>query len=176
MITGQFRQTVAAQEAHRTWQRLEALDNRLGESLSENAQTDRRDNRRHQARLTVIDEAQKNITALSGHVVSLQSDLFRQAGARRLRPGPDGRDRRRRSAARPIRIPIHAIQRNSRPDCVIRIPNVKGAIVIDSKFPLEAFEVLRDADNEDASKAPRPRCAATSEACEGHRREIPHPR
>ena len=35
--------------------------------------------------LSVIDEAQKNISELSGQVVSLQADPFRQAGARRLR-------------------------------------------------------------------------------------------
>ncbi len=40
-----------------------------------------------------------------------------------------------------------------RPDCAIRIPNVTARIVVDSKFPLEAFTALRAADSEEARKA-----------------------
>src|SRR6266850_1175600 len=37
------------------------------------------------------------------------------------------------------------LSNNNRPDCLIRLPGSKTAIVIDSKFPLEAFEVLKNA-------------------------------
>src|SRR5580692_10295441 len=73
-VGGQFTQTVAAQEAlTRTLaERLEALDKRLGEGLSDNATKTAATIAGIGERLTVIDEAQKNISALSGHVVSLQ--------------------------------------------------------------------------------------------------------
>jgi DNA recombination protein RmuC len=45
------------------------------------------------------------------------------------------------------------LSNNARPDCAIRIPNVQARIVVDSKFPLEAFQALRKADSEDARKA-----------------------
>jgi DNA recombination protein RmuC len=37
----------------------------------------------------------------------------------------------------------YTLSNGKRPDCIIRIPNVEGVIVVDSKFPLEAFESLR---------------------------------
>ena len=37
------------------------------------------------------------------------------------------------------------LSNRNRPDCVIRIPGNKALLVIDSKFPLEAFEALRRA-------------------------------
>ena len=46
-----------------------------------------------------------------------------------------------------------------RADCLIRLPNPPGPIVIDSKFPLEAYEKLRNADTDwevnEAAKALR---------------------
>ena len=46
------------------------------------------------------------------------------------------------------------LSNGNRPDCVIRIPNVQGVIVVDSKFPLEAFETLRGlATDEDRKQA-----------------------
>ena len=37
------------------------------------------------------------------------------------------------------------LSNGSRPDCVIRLPGSKTAIVIDSKFPLESFTALNAA-------------------------------
>ena len=37
------------------------------------------------------------------------------------------------------------LSNKNRPDCLIRLPGSKTAIVIDSKFPLEAFEQLKNA-------------------------------
>src|SRR5690242_16365542 len=73
-IGGQFSQTVAAQEAlsRLLGERLEALEKRVGDSLKESATKTGETLGGIQTRLTVIDEAQKNISALSGQVVSLQ--------------------------------------------------------------------------------------------------------
>jgi DNA recombination protein RmuC len=43
----------------------------------------------------------------------------------------------------------HTLSNGSRPDCIIRLPNVKAVLVVDSKFPLEAFEALKTASEEE---------------------------
>jgi|TARA_B100001971_G_C18038024_1_gene456114 DNA recombination protein RmuC len=40
-----------------------------------------------------------------------------------------------------------AVGENRCADCLIRLPNPPGAIVVDAKFPLESYYVLRDADD-----------------------------
>ena len=69
------------------------------------------------------------------------------------------------------------LSNRNRPDCVIRIPGNKALLVIDSKFPLEGFELLRMAATEDEKKvragAGARRCR---QACRRHRRQISHSR
>ena len=76
-IAGQFQATLEAQAqlSRSLAERIEALDKRLGENLKETASKSGETLGGIQARLTVIDEAQKNISALSGQVVSLQQIL-----------------------------------------------------------------------------------------------------
>jgi DNA recombination protein RmuC len=76
-IGGQFTQTVAAQEAltRTLGERLEALEKRMGENLTDSATKTAASIAGIGERLVVIDEAQKNISALSGQVVSLQQVL-----------------------------------------------------------------------------------------------------
>jgi len=50
----------------------------------------------------------------------------------------------------------YTLSNGKRPDCIIRIPNGEGVIVVDSKFPLEAFESLR-ASPATKSESSRPR-------------------
>src|SRR6201999_4364173 len=45
------------------------------------------------------------------------------------------------------------LSNRNRPDCVIHIPGSKALLVIDSKFPLEGFELLRRAATDDDRKA-----------------------
>ena len=104
-------------------------------------------------RLTVIDEAQKNITALSGQVVALAGHPLRQAGARRLRPGADGSDHRRPAVARRSMSSSTRSRTARGPTASSALPNVKAVIVVDSKFPLEAFEALRGAPTTSERKA-----------------------
>ena len=101
-IAGQFQATLEAQAqlSRSLAERIEALDKRLGENLKESASKTGETLGGIQARLTVIDEAQKNISDLSGQVVSLAACAFQQAGARRLRPDPDGKYRARRICRR----------------------------------------------------------------------------
>ena len=66
------------------------------------------------------------------------------------------------------------LSNGTRPDCLISLPDSELHLVIDAKFPLEAFNALKaakgEADIARRRSAPARRCA---EACEGHCREIP---
>ncbi|MGZ3306863.1 MAG: DNA recombination protein RmuC, partial [Asticcacaulis sp.] len=93
-----------------------------------------------------------NITELSGHVVSLKA-IFSDKQAR----GAISQDQMEAIVAEHLSPDQYEFQATlstgKRPDCAIRIPNVAARIVVDSKFPLEAFEALRAADSEEARKA-----------------------
>jgi len=154
-ITGRFQQTIAAQaELQKAIsERIDALNKRLGDTLSESATKSSEVMGGIQARLTVIDDAQKNIAALSGQVVSLQ-EILSDKQAR----GAFGQERMEAIIADQMAPDQYDFQftlsNGKRPDCVIRIPNVEGIIVVDSKFPLEAFETLRGlASDEDRKQA-----------------------
>jgi DNA recombination protein RmuC len=148
-ITGQFQQTIQAQaELQRTLtERIDVLNKRLGDSLSESATKTTATLTSIGERLTVIDEAQKNITALSDRVVSLQ-DILSDKQAR----GAWGQDRMEdivRDQLPPDLFEFQATLSNGKsPDCLIRIPGMASAIVIDAKFPLEAFESLKAAGSD----------------------------
>ncbi len=154
-ITGRFQQTIAAQaELQKAIsERIDALNKRLGDTLSDSATKSAEVMGGIQARLTVIDDAQKNIAALSGQVVSLQ-EILSDKQAR----GAFGQERMEAIIADQMAPDQYDFQftlsNGKRPDCVIRIPNVEGVIVVDSKFPLEAFETLRGlASDEDRKQA-----------------------
>ncbi|GGI78936.1 DNA recombination protein RmuC [Legionella impletisoli] len=97
-------------------------------------------------RLTIIDEAQKKITELSTHVVSLQDVLV---------------DKRSRGAFGEVQlsslianmIPSHhysmqyTLSNQKRADCILFLPEPTGNIVIDAKFPLETYQKLMNTDN-----------------------------
>ncbi|HUO94432.1 MAG TPA: DNA recombination protein RmuC [Rhizomicrobium sp.] len=139
-IAGRFAQAIAGQSELQNVlaERLEALDRRLGESLKETATKTAETLGGIQTRLTVIDEAQKNISALSGQVISLQ-EILSNKQARGLF-GQAQMEAIIADALPPGSYEFQATLSNgSRPDCVIRLPGSKTAIVIDSKFPLEAF-------------------------------------
>jgi DNA recombination protein RmuC len=149
-IVGQFKQTVAAQaELQRTLsEQIDALNRRVSATLADSATKTAATITGIGERLTVIDEAQKNITSLSSQVVSLQEIL-----SDKQTRGAFGQDRMEAIVADQIAPDQYEFQatlsNGSRPDCAIRLPNVKGVIVVDSKFPLEAYEALRQAADGD---------------------------
>lgn len=97
-----------------------------------------------QERLAVIDKAQDNITKLSGDVLSLQ-DILSNKQTR----GAFGEIQLNDIVSKALPSDSYAFQHTlsngKRADCLIRLPNPPGPIVIDSKFPLEAYEALRKA-------------------------------
>lgn len=152
-IGGQFQASVAAQESlTRTLsERLAALEQKMGDSLKDTAEKTGQTLGSLTERLNVIDAAQKNIAGLSDQVVSLQQVL-----ADKQQRGAFAQQRMEAIVADQFP-PGHydfqfTLSNGKRPDCVIRIPNVPGMVVIDSKFPWEAFDGLRTA-GEDQHKA-----------------------
>jgi DNA recombination protein RmuC len=155
-IAGRFSQAIESQSksqgdlSRAVAERLEALDKRLGDNLKDTAAKTAETLGGLQTRLSVIDEAQKNLTDLSGQVVGLQQIL-----ANKQARGAYGQAQMEtivRDALPAGAYEFQAMLSNkNRPDCVIRLPGTKTLIVIDSKFPLEAFELLRSAAN-DAEK------------------------
>jgi len=150
-IAEQFRQTSA---------QVEALKQRLGDSLTENATKTAETLGGIGARLTVIDEAHKNISALSGQVVSLQQVLSNKQS--RGAYGQAQMEEIVRDGLPPTLYEFQFVLSNrNRPDCIIRIPGNKALLVIDSKFPLEGFELLRRAATDDEKKLAQAQVRAT---------------
>nr|TFG52260.1 MAG: DNA recombination protein RmuC [Hyphomicrobiales bacterium] len=152
-IAGRFGQAIESQvktqsELQKTLaERLEALDQRLGTNLKENAAKTDETLGGLQMRLKVIDEAQKNITDLSGQMVTLQQILSNKQS--RGAYGQGNMENIIRDALPAGAYEFQATLSNrKRPDCLIRLPDSPAAIVIDSKFPLEAFELLKSASND----------------------------
>jgi DNA recombination protein RmuC len=149
-IAEQFRGTAAAQAVLTA--QIDALKEKMGESLAASAQKTGETFVSITERLSVIDAAQKNISELSGHVVSLKA-IFSDKQAR----GAISQDQMEAIVAEhlsPDQYEFQATLSNGkRPDCAIKIPNVVARIVVDSKFPLEGFEALRVAETEEQRKS-----------------------
>ena len=134
---------------HLMERRLAQVSEAMNESLQGSARRTAQSLGELQQRLQAIDKAQDNITKLSGDVLSLQDILS---------------NKQTRGAFGEIQlhdIVLKALPRDSftmqatltngrRADCLIHLPNPPGPIVIDSKFPLEAYEALRRADGPEA--------------------------
>jgi DNA recombination protein RmuC len=96
-------------------------------------------------RLTIIDEAQKKITELSNHVVSLQDVLV---------------DKKARGAFGEVQLSTlisnmipathyqmqYTLSNQKRADCILFLPDPTGNVVIDAKFPLETYQRLINTD------------------------------
>ncbi|MCA0921228.1 DNA recombination protein RmuC [Pseudooceanicola nanhaiensis] len=105
-----------------------------------------------QMRLQAIDRAQENITKLSGDVLSLQ-DILSNKQTR----GAFGEIQLNDIVSKALPSDSYSFQttlsNGKRADCMIHLPNPPGPIVIDSKFPLEAYEALRRAETPEQARA-----------------------
>ena len=102
-------------------------------------------------RLTIIDEAQKKITELSSHVVSLQDVLV---------------DKKARGAFGEVQLSTlisnmipsthyqmqFTLSNQKRADCMLFMPEPTGNIVIDAKFPLETYQKLINTDSQSVER------------------------
>ena len=125
-------------------QRLALVQQQMNENLHGSARRTAQSLGDLQQRLSVIDKAQDNITKLSSDVLSLQ-DILSNKQTR----GAYGEIQLNDIVTKALPSDSYTLQANlsngNRPDCLIHLPNPPGHIVIDSKFPLESYEALRNA-------------------------------
>jgi len=132
-------------------ERLDAQGQRVGQALTDTNSKTAESLSALNERLAVIDRAQSNIAALSKDVVGLQSIL-----ANKQTRGAFGQGRM--EAIVKDGLPPNAyefqytLSNGTRPDCVIRLPRAP-LLVVDAKFPLEAWNALRAAATPEAIKA-----------------------
>jgi DNA recombination protein RmuC len=128
-------------------ERLDLVSERLGLSITDQAERTGHSLKALYERLAVIDSAQKNLSALSSEMLGLK-DILSNKQAR----GAYGQGRMEAI----IRDGLHSraygfqatLSNGTRPDCVISLPDSALKLVIDAKFPLEAFNALKAAAGE----------------------------
>ncbi len=125
-------------------QRLAQVTEKMNENLQGSARRTAQSLGDLQQRLQTIDKAQANITKLSGDVLSLQ-DILSNKQTR----GAFGEIQLHDIVSKALPKDSYSLQatlsNGRRADCLIHLPNPPGPIVVDSKFPLEAYEALRNA-------------------------------
>ena len=138
------------QLAHTVNERLDSVSHRLGDSLEKTKQSTTENLQKLAERLAVIDRAQKNITDLAGQVTTLQGVL-----ANKQTRGAFGQWRMEAIVQDGLPKGTYAFQHTlankTRPDCCVFLPD-RRPLVIDAKFPLEAFTAYRDAKTDEARK------------------------
>ncbi len=124
--------------------RLAEVSKGMHDNLANSATKTARSLGELQQRLETIDKAQANIEKLSGDVLTLQ-DILSNKQTR----GAFGEIQLRDIVSKALPSDSFTWQatlsNGKRADCLIHLPNPPGPIVIDSKFPLEAYEALRSA-------------------------------
>ncbi|NEJ20875.1 DNA recombination protein RmuC [Rhizobium leguminosarum] len=132
-------------------QRLDGMSQRVSSTITEQTKSTHENLQRLQERLAVIDAAQNNIQTLAKDVVGLQAIL-----SNKQTRGAFGQSRMETIVADGLPMGAYAFQQTlsngSRPDCTIRMPNGAPPLVIDAKFPLEAWNAIRDAASPEAGK------------------------
>ncbi|MEO8757611.1 MAG: DNA recombination protein RmuC [Devosia sp.] len=132
-------------------ERLDNQGQRVGQAIEATSKKNEESLTKLGERLAVIDRAQANITSLSKDVVGLQSIL-----ANKQTRGAFGQGRM--EAIVGDGLPSggyafqHTLSNNTRPDCVIFMPNGAPPLVIDAKFPLESWQRLTAAQSPEDQK------------------------
>jgi len=144
--------TAQAHLTHTIDERLDQVNRRLGASLHDQAERTGQSLRQLHERLAVIDVAQRNLAALSGEMISLK-DILSNKQAR----GAYGQARMEAIIRDGLQSSAYSFQttlsNGTRPDCLVRLPDSMVQLVIDAKFPLEAFNALKAAKGDSEIKA-----------------------
>jgi DNA recombination protein RmuC len=126
-------------------QRLAEVQRQMTEALHGTSTRTARSLGELQTRLETIDKAQANIEKLSGNVLSLQ-DILSNKQTRGAFGEIQLHDIVQKALPRDAYTMQATLSNGKRADCLIHLPNPPGPIVIDAKFPLEAYEAIRRAD------------------------------
>ena len=150
----QLAQTLQAQEralAKSVDDRLQILTGRINETLEKTNKTQKTNLDDLKERLVRIDAAQKNLSELSSQVVGLQ-DILSNKQAR----GAFGEVQLQGLVEAVLPPDSYTFQATladgKRADCLLDLPNPPGPIVIDAKFPLEAWRQLQTAQSDTERK------------------------
>lgn len=131
--------------------RLDAVTDRLGQSMHHTTKQTTDNLQKLNERLAVIDTAQQNITALASQVTSLQNVL-----SNKQQRGAFGQGRMEMIIQDGLAKGAYEFQftlsNRTRPDCAIFFPDQRP-LIIDAKFPLEAVTALRDARSDEERHA-----------------------
>ena len=140
-----------ADNALKSARSLADLQERMKDTLSGSTEKTTKSLTELQERLATIDKAQTNIEKLSGDVLSLQYIL-----SNKQRRGMFGEIQLTDIVSKALPTDSYALQvtlsNNRRADCLIHLPNPPGPIVIDAKFPFEAYEALAAAETQDQQR------------------------
>ncbi len=128
-------------------QRIDGMTQRLGSSITEQTRSTHENLSKLQERLAVIDTAQNNIQSLARDVVGLQAIL-----SNKQTRGAFGQSRMETIVQDGLPMGAFRFQptlsNGTRPDCTVKMPNGAPDLVIDAKFPLEAWNAMREAQAE----------------------------
>ena len=126
--------------------RLNNVSERVGQSIEATQERNSVSLKQLHERLALIDRAQKNIETLSGEVSGLQSLLSNKQSR-----GAFGEKQMQDLISNYL--PAngysfqHTLSNGKRVDALIHLPGDQGDVAIDSKFPMEAWRRLTEADN-----------------------------
>lgn len=134
--------------------RLDGVARQVGINLGEQAEKSGQALSELRERLSLIDQAQTHLSELSSQVIGLQDIL-------------DNKQRRGQFGEQILETLIQdalpagifefqaTLSNRTRVDCLVRLPNPPGPIAIDSKFPLESYRALINAQDNTAEAAAR---------------------
>jgi DNA recombination protein RmuC len=130
-------------------ERMDGLQHRMGQKMEDSSRNQMDNLSKLQERLAVIDAAQKNLSDLTGEIVELKDVLSNKQSR-----GAFGQGMMEAIIKDGLPSGFYEFQttlsNNKRPDCLVRLPGDSRGLVIDAKFPLEAFLGLRDAKGDEA--------------------------
>lgn len=131
-------------------ERLDAVGHRLGQNLESSSKASTENLGRLNERLAVIDAAQGRLTELTREVVGLK-DILANKQAR----GAFGQGRMEAIIRDALPASAYEFQwtlsNRCRPDCCLRLPGDDRMMVVDAKFPLEAFTAVKAAAGDEAA-------------------------
>lgn len=131
--------------------RLDGLGKTLGASVLETHRQTHASLTGLQERMALLDKANKTMGELAGQVTDLQMVLNDKQSR-----GAFGQGRMEaiiEDALPPTSFSFQGTLSNrSRPDCLIHMPTGAPPLVVDAKFPLEAFAAIKDAETKEELK------------------------
>ena len=157
-----------SEQSARMEQTLSNFRQQLGHSLQQQTQSTHDNLTKLSERLAVIDRANSQITELTGQVTQLHNIL-----ANKTERGAFGEVQLENLVKTVLPPNSYAFQvtlpNEKRADCILKLPNPPGDIVIDSKFPLDAWYNLQNSETKEQQLAARRQLAIS---VRGHVKDI----